>query len=191
VYFHLTLKQPGEDQFNIWNNLTSLSKLSDPDFSILLGRFLGPKKCEYIQLKIREFIGVTCNEVVDGSYYIKLNPLMMYLLEVYLLEKKSYYSSYHHMAEFLTSNGKIDLSAMLFLLDLLCFEEAEQREVISDYFGMRASEQVVGQCPVDVLYSVCLRYEVPLFEFIKLLKLEQFKKLPEQLRSDYIEIEGH
>jgi hypothetical protein len=182
MYFYLSLKQPGDSQFTIWNNLTNLSKLNSPEFSRLVCGYLGPNKCTYIQLKIREFIGINSNEMIDGSYYIKLNPLMMYLLEVYLLEKKSYFDSYHLMVEFLSCDGKLDLDTMLFLLDLLCLEETEQREVIQTHFGMRERDKLVGFCPVEVFYSICLKYELPLFEFIKLLKLEQFKKLPEHVQ---------
>lgn len=61
--------------------------------------------------------------MIDGNYYVQLNPLMMYLLEVYLLEKQNYYESYHQMIDFLTEGEKLDLDTFLFLLDLLCLKE--------------------------------------------------------------------
>jgi hypothetical protein len=56
----------------------------------------------YLQLKIKEFIGLSINEVIDGSYNVEINPLMMYLIEVYLLEKKNYYDSYHMLIDFVS-----------------------------------------------------------------------------------------
>lgn len=38
-----------------------------------------------------------------------MNPLMMYLLEVYLLEKKNYYDSYHELIQFLSQDNLLSL----------------------------------------------------------------------------------
>jgi len=77
----------------------------------------------YLQLKIREFVGIGTNETFDGNHHVQINPLMMYLLEVYLLEKKNYYESYHTLIDFLSDKEYISLDIMIFLLDLLCLKE--------------------------------------------------------------------
>jgi hypothetical protein len=61
---------------------------------------------------------------------------MKYLLEVYILEKKSYYDSYHGIVDFLSVGNKLDLDSLLFLLDLLCLKEAEQKDIIQMYFWL-------------------------------------------------------
>lgn len=47
---------------------------------------------------------------------------MLYILEVYLLEKKNYYESYSPIINFLTEESYLDLETFVFLLDLLCFK---------------------------------------------------------------------
>ena len=43
---------------------------------------------------------------IDGNYYVQMNSLMMYLLEVYLIEKKNYYESYHEFLDFLCDDDE-------------------------------------------------------------------------------------
>ena len=82
---------------------------------------------------------------------------MMYLLEVYLLEKKNYYDSYHELIQFLSQDNLLSLYVMFFLMDLLCLKESEQKQVVSHYFGPGMS-QTVGFCPKDAFYRVCVKF---------------------------------
>ena len=43
-------------------------------------------------------------------------------------------------------------------------------------------------CEKDIFYRICVKYELPLFEFIKILKLEQFKKLHQCLQTEFTDI---
>lgn len=109
IYFLLSSKPPTHEQFNIWTNHTSMQKLNSAPFLSVLGKYFNESKCLYLQLKIREFMGINENQASDGNYHIEMNPLMMYLLEVYLLEKKNYYDSYHELIQFLSQDNLLSL----------------------------------------------------------------------------------
>jgi hypothetical protein len=59
---------------------------------------------------------------------------------------------------------------LLFLLDLLCLKEGEQREVVQTHFLLQSKGEERGYCENDVFYCICMKYELPLFEFVRLLK---------------------
>ena len=131
TYFTLTLKNPVENQFNIWNNYTNLNKISSKSFHQLLLEFFNQNKCEYLHLKLKEFIGIDSHESLEGNYYVEINSLMMYILEVYVLEKKNYFDSYSALIDFIADeDDEIDLDSFVFLLDLLCFSEEDQKKII-------------------------------------------------------------
>lgn len=195
VYFTLTLKNPVETQFNIWNNYTNLNKLNSESFHKILLEFFNPNKCEYLHFKIKEFIGIDSHETLEGNYYVEINSLMMYVLEVYTLEKKNYYDSYCGLIDFLGEGQEIDLDCFVFLLDLLCFEENDQKKLLSELFqnnplGRKrdSSFHNPGFCRKDHFYRLCIKYELPLFELVRILKFEQYKRLHDHIQNEYVEI---
>lgn len=99
-------------------------------------------------------------ESIEGNYYVQINPLMMYIMEVYMLEKQNYYESYHGLIDFLAHGDGLDLETFVFLLDLLCFKEDEQKEIIKLYFKENGEnrESTSGLCHKDIFYRVCVRY---------------------------------
>ena len=89
----------------------------------MLQEYFSEDKCEYLHLKLKEFIGIDSHESLEGNYYVEINSLMLYILEVYTLEKKNYYDSYSQLIDFLGSGDSLDLNSLVFLMDLLCFSE--------------------------------------------------------------------
>ena len=61
TYFNLSLKNPAETQFNIWNNYTNLGRISSIQFHELLLNFFNEGKVAYLHLKLKEFIGIDSN----------------------------------------------------------------------------------------------------------------------------------
>lgn len=100
----------------------------------------------------------------------------MYILEVYVLEKKNYYDSYAQILDFLGEDQWLDLDSFVFLLDLLCFGESDQKKIISEIFNdSDRKRDLNNSCPTayckkDHFYRLCIKYELPLFELIKILK---------------------
>lgn len=64
---------------------------------------------------------------------------MLYILEVYLIEKETYHASYKEMLDFVSINGHLEGEFMVWLVDFLGFEELKQNEMLS--FLWRGSKE--------------------------------------------------
>jgi hypothetical protein len=128
----LSIKAATESSFNLWKACTSLQKIKGLEFVKGLQMTFGEKKCEYIVGKIEEFVAVSQGEgrtagegtrtPVEEAQIVKLNPLLLYVLEVYLIEKQLFQVSYCAMADFLSEDGAISFQIMLWLIDVFGFD---------------------------------------------------------------------
>lgn len=124
---------------------------------------------------------------------------MMYILEVYVLDKKNFYDSYSDLINFLADDdGFLDLDCFVFLLDLLCFDEEVQKKIVEETFHSqrmknskdkkKGKQTTSMRCKKDHFYRICVKYDLPLLEMIKMVNLEQYKKLNEAVRSIFMDI---
>lgn len=88
-----------------------MDKVRTVDFMAVVEEFFSDKKRRYIEGKITELLAVSQQElrskkitsfssrkrielVSDDHSILKLNPLILYIIEVYLIEKHLFYTSY-------------------------------------------------------------------------------------------------
>lgn len=62
----------------------------------------------------------------DNEQIVKLNPILIYILEVYLIEKALYRSSYSEMVEFISTDGHMPIDFIIWVIDFLGFNEERQ-----------------------------------------------------------------
>ena len=120
LFEQLTIKTIQDVGFNIWKTCTTMDKIRTVDFMSIVEEFFSPKKRRYIEIKITELMASSKLEmkskkikdnnsnnriqiVSEDASIIKLNPLLLYILEVYLIEKQLFHSSYSNLAEFISS----------------------------------------------------------------------------------------
>lgn len=106
LYFHLfaqlSIKNVNDSGFSIWKACTTMDKVRTVDFMSVVEEFFSEKKRRYIEAKITELLAVSQSEFTShkGQHFssnkriqivsqehsiIKLNPLILYVLEVYLI----------------------------------------------------------------------------------------------------------
>jgi hypothetical protein len=147
LFNQLTIKPIADPSFNIWKACTTMDKIRTVDFMAVVEQFFSEKKRRYIEVKITELMAASQRELKNqaGYYYasnkriqivseeasiIKLNPLLLYILEVYLIEKNLYHVSYSGLASFITEDGHIPREIFLWLFELLGFSETKQKAII-------------------------------------------------------------
>ena len=59
----------------------------------------------------------------DNAQIVKLNPILLYILEVYLIEKETYHASYKLMLGFASSDGHLSAELLVWLIDFMAFDE--------------------------------------------------------------------
>lgn len=60
-------------------------------------------------------------EVEDNEQIVKLNPILIYILEVYLIEKELYHTSYSEMVKFISTDAQIPIDFIIWVIDFLGF----------------------------------------------------------------------
>lgn len=103
-----------------------MDKVRTVDFMRVVEEFFSEKKRRYIEAKITELLALSQSELTDkkANHFssskriqivsqdhsiIKLNPLILYIMEVYLIEKQMYFASYSPLTDFITQNSFISL----------------------------------------------------------------------------------
>lgn len=56
--------------------------------------------------------------VYESESIMKLNPLILYIMEIYLIEKELYYDSYSDMIDFIRQGDLLEIEVFLWLLEL-------------------------------------------------------------------------
>lgn len=59
--------------------------------------------------------------IEDNEQIVKLNPILIYVLEVYLIEKELYHSSYSEMVEFISTDTHMPIDFIIWIIDFLGF----------------------------------------------------------------------
>ena len=133
LYGQLTIKTIQDDGFSLWKACTTMDRARTLDFMETLECYFSEKKRRYIEAKISELMTVSQQElrckksnnnssskriqiVNEQAKIIKLNPLLLYIIEVYLIEKQLYYSSYSSLVEFISQDGIIQGQLFIWLL---------------------------------------------------------------------------
>lgn len=62
----------------------------------------------------------------DNAQIVKLNPILLYVLEVYLIEKETYHASYREMLDFASTDGHLPGEFLVWLVDFMGYEEQRQ-----------------------------------------------------------------
>lgn len=62
----------------------------------------------------------------DNGQIVKLNPILLFVLEVYLIEKNTYHASYEPMLHFASKDNLISADLVAWLLDFLALQEEPQ-----------------------------------------------------------------
>ena len=144
LFSQLTIKTFQDGNFNIEKACTTLDKIATPEFTNTLRAYLSDSKHRYVESKINELVATSRQEfktkksspvnsskriqiVNEEASIIKLNPLLLYVLEVYLIEKQLYHSSYAEALDFIAKDGLIQGEVFVWLLDILGMPEDRQK----------------------------------------------------------------
>jgi hypothetical protein len=116
----------------------------------------------------------------DNAQIVKLNPILLYVLEVYLIEKDTYHASYAEMIDFASTDGYLSIEFLVWIVDFLGFEEQRQNEMLSFIFNGKNSNRESSDKSMknDAFYKFCLKFDMPLFEELAVAAYARFKQLP-------------
>ena len=85
LFSFLSLKSMEDNAFSLWKAVTSKQRIRSHEFLQLLGTFMSDKKRGYVEGKLEEMAGGRKGKG-EEAHIIKLHSVIMYVLEVYLIE---------------------------------------------------------------------------------------------------------
>jgi hypothetical protein len=149
LFLLLSIRTLAESSFNLWKACTSLERIRSADFVAVLDEFFSRKKRAYVEAKIEELVAAAqegrrgaatfkkIDTQDDNAQIVKLNPILLYVLEVYLIEKDTYHASYREMLDFASSDGHLSGEFLVWLIDFLGLDEHRQNEMLAFLCGSK------------------------------------------------------
>ena len=216
LFEQLSIKTIHDVGFNIWKSCTTLDKIRTIDFMSVVESFFSEKKRRYIEAKITELLANSRQDlkskkgnnfssskriqiVCDQSSIIKLNPLLLYILEVYLIEKQLYHSSFSGLLDFISEDQTINCQVFIWLIDLLGFSEDDQKSIINfalpivkrkSFRQNELEEKKERTMKTDMFYRCCVKFDFPIMEELSVSTYSQLKLLPEEIKQNYYRMIG-